>query len=364
MIRGMRQIRLASPSVDRSDRRSVNRVLKSGNLAQGSVVREFEENFSNAIHAENAIAVNSGTSGLLIGLIALGVGAGDEVIVPSFTFAASPNSIVLAGAKPVFVDIDPVTFCLDPTAVEAAVTGKTKAIMVVHLYGHPANMNAIKQIAERHNLLVIEDAAQAHLAIYENQHIGTFGHVSVFSFYPTKNMTSGEGGMIIAKDPEVARNCRLLRNQGMEIRYQNEVIGYNMRMTDIHAALGNSQLRKLNDWTNQRVENATYYLNNIAGMQDIELPESSRHVYHQFTIRIAGKRDEYVEFMKRHGIDTGVYYPNPCHKLKSYNLELSLPYTELACRQVVSIPVHQNLKKKDLQLVSSLTNKFLEGKDI
>jgi perosamine synthetase len=360
----MRQIRLASPTIDLRDRRSVNKVLKSGNLAQGSVVSEFEENFSKVIEAENAIAVNSGTSGLLIGLIALGVSDGDEVIVPSFTFAASPNSIVLAGAKPIFVDIDPLTFCIDPIAIEEAITPKTKAIMPVHMYGHPANMNAIKQIARKYNLLIIEDAAQAHLAIYENQHIGTFGDISVFSFYPTKNMTSGEGGMIIAKDPEVARNCRLLRNQGMEIRYQNEVIGYNMRMTDIHAALGNSQLKKLENWTSRRRENAAYYLSNITGAQVKELPESSRHVYHQFTIRVIEKRDEYAEFMKRHGIDTGVYYPNPCHRLKSYNLDLSLPHTELASKEVISIPVHQNLKKRDLQLISSLTNEFLEGKEI
>ena len=214
-------IPIAKPIIGRDVRRAVNKVLRSGNLTQGPEVLAFEREFSLLVNERECVAVNSGTSALHIALLSLGIGVGDEVIVPSFTFAATANSVALTGAKPVFVDIDISTYNIDSNLIEKAITPLTKAIQVVHLYGLPADMIRIVEIAKRHNLLIIEDAAQAHSASINDQPVGTFGDAAAFSFYPTKNMTSGEGGMIVFKDKEPARIARLYRNQGMEKRYQN-----------------------------------------------------------------------------------------------------------------------------------------------
>ena len=203
------------------------RVLRSGMVAQGPEVAAFEEEFARLCDGRRCIAVNSGTSALHLGMLAAGIGAGDEVIVPSFTFAATANSVKLAGATPIFADIEADSFCIDPAAIEAAITDRTVAIMPVHLYGHPAAMDRIGVIAEKHGLLVVEDAAQAHAATLHGTPVGAMGAVAAFSFYPTKNMTSGEGGMIVTDDPAIERAARLLRNQGMERRYENETIGFN-----------------------------------------------------------------------------------------------------------------------------------------
>jgi len=231
-------ISLARPLIGDEERAAVDRVMASGMIAQGPEVAGFEEDFSKWVDGRTCVAVNSGTSALHLGMLAAGIGPGDEVIVPSFSFAASANAIRLCGADPVFVDIDPASFCLSPQAVEAAVTPRTAAVMPVHLYGHPADMRALSPIAERHGLAVIEDAAQAHGAILDGRPVGSFGAVAAFSFYPTKNMTTGEGGMVVTDDDTVARTVRLLRNQGMEERYRNEVVGFNTRMTDLNAAIG------------------------------------------------------------------------------------------------------------------------------
>jgi dTDP-4-amino-4,6-dideoxygalactose transaminase len=211
----------AKPLIGQDEREAILRVLDSGMLAQGPEVENFEKEFSYFVNQRKCVAVNSGTSGLHMALIAAGIGAGDEVIVPSFTFAATANSVVLAGATPVFVDVEPDTFNINPKAVEAAITRKTKAIQPVHLYGQPANMKDLMQIAAKHGLSVLEDSAQAHLAQFDGKYVGTFGIGATFSFYPTKNMTSGEGGMISCVDDQFARTCKLLRNQGMEKRKRN-----------------------------------------------------------------------------------------------------------------------------------------------
>jgi perosamine synthetase len=242
----------AKPLIGVEEREAVDRVLQSGMLAQGPEVAAFETEFSAIVGNRHCVAVNSGTSGLHMALEAIGMDTGDEVIVPSFTFAATANSVALTGATPVFVDIDPKTFNIDPKAIEAAITPRTKAIQPVHLYGQPASMKEIMDIAKRHNLLVVEDAAQAHMASFDGVPVGAIGDAGIFSFYPTKNMTSGEGGMITTASDEIARQSRLLRNQGMEKRYENEIVGFNTRMTDIHAAIGRVQLRKLAKWTKQR----------------------------------------------------------------------------------------------------------------
>ena len=350
-------ISAAKPIIGDDERQAVDRVLKSGMLAQGPEVAAFEEEFSKYVAGYKCVAVNSGTSALHIALIAADIKAGDEVIVPSFTFAATANSVALAGATPVFVDIDPRTFNIDPTAIEAAITPKTKAIQPVHLYGQPAQMDKILEIAKKHNLLILEDAAQAHLATFNGKYVGSFGIAGTFSFYPTKNMTSGEGGMISCATDEFARICKLLRNQGMEKRYENEVVGFNTRMTDIHAAIGRVQLAKVEEWTKIRQQNAKFLNENLSGVVTPYVIPNAVHVYHQYTIRVSGHdRDKFAQEMTKCGVGNGVYYPIPVHQLPSFNLKFDLTNTTAACKEVISIPVHPSLTQSDLEKVVEVIN--------
>ena len=355
----------AKPILGDDERKAVDEVIASGMVAQGPQVHAFEEEFSSqVVDGVHCVAVNSGTSALHIGLLASGIGEGDEVIVPSFTFAATGNSVALSGAKPVFADVDPVTFNLDPASIEASITDKTAAIMPVHLYGLPANMPEILKIAEKHGLRVFEDCAQAHAASIDGKHVGTFGTFGAFSFYPTKNMTSGEGGMITTSDPEVAREAAMLRNQGMEKRYANEYVGLNNRMTDIHASIGRVQLTKLAGWTKTRQENAAFLSKNITEAVTPVVPESYVHVYHQYTIRLEGatgeERDRFVTALKdEHQVGSGVYYPIPNHRLPSlspYAPGLELPNTEKVAAECVSLPVHPSLSQADLERIVAAVN--------
>ena len=347
----------ARPLIGEEERAAVDRVLQSGMMAQGPEVAAFENEFSTIVADRHCVAVNSGTSGLHMALIAAGIKQGDEVIVPSFTFAATANTVALTGAIPVFVDIDPRTFNIDPLAIEAAITPRTCAIQPVHLYGQPAAMKEIMAIAARHNLFVVEDAAQAHMASLEGKPVGTFGIAGVFSFYPTKNMTSGEGGMISTSSDEFARQCRLLRNQGMEQRYMNEIVGFNTRMTDIHAAIGRVQLTKLSAWTTRRRSNAKFLDDNLKDVVTPYVAPNAIHVYHQYTIRIPGHvRDEFALEMTKRGIGNGVYYPIPVHQLDSFGLNLDLPETTRASKEVLSIPVHPSLSQGELETIVSVIN--------
>ena len=352
----MKSIPLAKPQITREERKAVNRVLKSLSLAQGPEVKSFESEFSRLVENRECVAVNSGTSALHLCLIALGIGPGDEVIVPSFTFAATANVVALVGATPVFVDIDPLTYCLNPSLVKSAITAKTKAIIVVHLYGLPADMVSITKIAKENCLLVVEDAAQAHMASIDGKMVGTFGDAAAFSFYPTKNMTSGEGGMIVLRESDKARTCRLLRNQGMEKRYQNEVPGFNLRMTDIHAAIGLVQLKKLPEMTEKRLQNAAFLSENLLTESVPFVPQGHKHVFHQYTVRIKEKREQFSAKLHELGIGNDVYYPTQVHKLPSFNLSIELPETEIATREVLSLPVHPGLRKKDLNRIASTFN--------
>ena len=352
----MRIIPLAKPQVGRREIRAVVKVLKSLNLAQGPEVKAFESEFSRIVGDRDCVAVNSGTSALHLSLLALGVTKGDEVIVPSFTFAATANVVALVGATPVFVDIDPRTFNVNPELILKAVTSKTKAIIVVHLFGLPANMKRISQIAKENSLLLIEDAAQAHMAKIGEDFVGTFGDAAAFSFYPTKNMTSAEGGMVVLSNSNDARTCRLLRNQGMEIRYQNEIVGYNLRMTDIHASIGRIQLEKLNRMTDKRIANAEYLTNRLESNSTPFVPEGYVHVYHQYTLRVEKEREEFSKYLLSNGIDNGVYYPTPVHKLPSFNGSYQLAETEKASKEVLSLPVHPGLRKRDLDRIIRIFN--------
>lgn len=347
----------AKPLIGDEERAAVDRILRSGMLAQGPEVAAFEDEFSGLVAQRHCIAVNSGTSGLHLALTALGVTQGDEVIVPSFTFAATANAVALTGATPVFADIDPQTFNIDPAAIEAAITSRTRAIQPVHLYGQPAAMKEIMAIAARYDLIVAEDSAQAHMASLDGTPVGAFGATGVFSFYPTKNMTSGEGGMISTASDVVARQCRLLRNQGMEKRYVNEIIGFNTRMTEIHAAIGRVQLTKLARWTEQRRVNAKFLDENLQGVVIPFVSPGAFHVYHQYTIRVIGHdRDAFAAEMVKRGVGNGVYYPIPVHQLPSFGHTFDLPETTRATNEVLSIPVHPSLSQGDLETIVSVVN--------
>ncbi|WIK64642.1 DegT/DnrJ/EryC1/StrS family aminotransferase [Gleimia hominis] len=352
----------AHPLIGEDEIEAVSEVLRSGMVAQGPQVAAFEEEFSNQmVSGAHSVAVNSGTSALHIGLLASGIGPGDEVIVPSFTFAGTGNSVAITGASPVFADIELDYYCLDPQAVEAAITPKTRGIMPVHLYGHPANMPALKEIAQKHDLMLFEDAAQAHGAGIDGQKVGTFGTFGAFSFYPTKNMTSGEGGMITTGDDELARKARLIRNQGMEKRYANELVGLNNRMTDIHAAIGRTQLKKVEAWTKKRQENAAFLTQNLEGVVTPKVAPGAEHVYHQYTIRVEDTdRDRFMEALRdEYQIGSGVYYPIPNHRLPSlapYAPNLELPATEEAAKHVVSLPVYPSLTQEELDRIVTAVN--------
>ncbi len=354
-------IPVAKPLIGEEERAAVDRVLRSGMLAQGPEVAAFEQEFSQALAGgRECVAVSSGTAGLHLGLLASGVGPGDEVIVPSFTFAATANAVALTGATPVFADIDPDYFCLDPEAVRAAITPRTRAIMPVHLYGQPADLAALGALASEHGLAVFEDAAQAHGASLDGAPVGTFGSFAMFSLYPTKNMTSGEGGMISCATAEIARTARLLRNQGMERQYANELVGFNQRMTDIHAAIGRVQLTRLPEWTARRQANAAFLSANLRGVVTPKVRPGATHVYHQYTIRVAGDRDRMVQALREeHGVGTGVYYPIPNHQLAPlarYAVGVELPETARAAAEVISLPVHPSLSEADLDRIVTAVN--------
>ncbi|MFK4729872.1 DegT/DnrJ/EryC1/StrS family aminotransferase [Agromyces mediolanus] len=351
----------AKPIIGDEERAAVDRVLQSGMVAQGPEVAAFEREFAEAlVDGRESVAVNSGTSGLHLGLLAAGIGPGDEVIVPSFTFAATANSVALTGATPVFADIEPAQFTLDPAAVEAAVTERTAAIMPVHLYGHPAHMTELQAVADRHGLAIFEDAAQAHGASLGGRKVGTFGRFAMFSLYPTKNMTSGEGGMVTCETPELVRNVKLLRNQGMEAQYQNEVVGFNARMTDIHAAIGRVQLTKVGAWTETRRANAALLDRELRGVVVPPVADGAVHVYHQYTVRVPDDRDGFVAALKNeYQVGSGVYYPVPNHRLASltkYAPGLHLEETERAAAEVVSLPVHPSLTTRDLERIVEAVN--------
>jgi perosamine synthetase len=348
----------ARPLIGEEERAAVDRVLRSGMLAQGPEVAAFEQEYADHFRlGRRCVAVNSGTSALHLGLLACGVRAGDEVIVPSFTFAATANAVALTGATPVFADIDPVTFCLDPAAVAAAVTRRTVGVLPVHLYGHPADMPGLEAVADQHGLQLFEDAAQAHGAELDGTPVGSFGSFGAFSLYPTKNMTSGEGGMVSVAQPTVERLVRLYRNQGMERQYANEVVGFNNRMTDIHAAIGRVQLTKVGGWTRQRQRNAAFLSAHLTGVTTPTTSPGATHVFHQYTIRIPQDRDGFARALREeHAIGSGAFYPTPVHRLASFTSDAELPETEVAARECLSLPVHPSLSSDDLERIVTAVN--------
>jgi dTDP-4-amino-4,6-dideoxygalactose transaminase len=351
-------IPIARPQMGEEEKELVWSVLSSGALAQGARVRELEERFSAFVGAPHAVATSSGTTALHLALLGYGVGAGDEVITVPFTFIASANSIIFTGARPVFVDVEEATFNIDPSQVEAAVTPRTRAIMPVSLYGQPADMPALASIAERHGLALVEDAAQAHGAAISDRMSGTWG-AGCFSFYPTKNMTTGEGGMVTTADAELADRVRLMREHGMKVRYHHETLGYNFRMTDIHASIGLAQLTKLAANNARRRAIAARYDAELEGVITPTVRPGITHVYHQYTLRVA-RRDDFAERMLARGVGTAIYYPIPVHRQKPFQAlgygDQHFPITERLTEQVLSIPVHPSLTDDEVSTVIAAVN--------
>ncbi|GAB3229795.1 DegT/DnrJ/EryC1/StrS family aminotransferase [Glycomyces halotolerans] len=346
----------ARPHIGQAEIDAAVAVLRSGQVVQGPEVAAFEDEFQKVADTAHCVAVNSGTSALQLALMALGLGPGDEVIVPSFSFAATANAVRLVGAEPVFADIEPASFCIDPDSVASLIGPNTAAIMPVHLYGHPADMTRLVSLAERHSLTIVEDACQAHGAELDGRRVGSFGALGAFSFYPTKNMHALEGGMITTDDPQLARRLRLLRNQGMETRYANEIVGANMRMTDVAAAIGRVQLGRLAEWTEQRRSNAARLDARLTALAPPPVAAGAHHVYHQYTVRAAG-RDDVQARLKDAGIGSAVYYPVPIHRLAPYrDSKADLPETDRAADEVLSLPVHPSLTVDELDRVADAVN--------
>ena len=351
-------IPIARPQMGPEERDRVWEAMASGSLAQGPRVRELEEAFAAFIGVGHAVATSSGTTALHLALLGYDIGAGDEVITVPFTFIASANSILYTGARPVFVDIDEDTFTLDTHLIEAAITPRTKAIMPVSLYGLPAPMTAISEIAERHGLAVVEDAAQAHGAAIGDRKSGSWG-IGAFSFYPTKNMTTGEGGMLTTDDGELAERMRLLREHGMKVRYHHDMVGYNFRMTDIAAAIGLAQLPKLPQYNDRRRAIAARYDAELRGVITPSVPPGVTHVFHQYTIRVA-ERDGFADRLKERGVGSAIYYPIPVHRQKPFLAlgygDETYPVTERLTEQVLSIPVHPSLSDDEVATVIGAVN--------
>ncbi len=358
--RTQHRIPIAKPMITDDEKRRVMEVLDSGRLVAGAKVKEFEHSFADYLGAGSAVATSSGTTALQVTLEALGIGAGDTVITTPFTFVATSNAIIHAGARPLFVDVDPHTYNLDPQAVEDAIKReKARAILCVHLYGLPADLGALREIARRHSALLIEDSAQAHGARYDDRKVGTFGDAAIFSFYPSKNITTGEGGMIITTDAQVEHRARVLVNVGQDGagEYVYEVIGYNYRMTDLSAALGLGQLEHLDEYNARRRANAARLTEGLGRSRWLMTPVEPRecfHVYNQYTIRVPQSRDRLVKYLNDQGIGTRVYYPSLVPNSPAYRrlgFAGQFPAAETLAREVLSLPVHPALAEGDLERI-------------
>lgn len=358
-------IPIARPVLNDDEIQSVTNVLKSGILCQSSKVREFEREFAEYIGVKHAVATSSGTTALHTTLLAHGIKNGDEVITTPFTFIATSNSILFCNAKPVFADVDERTFNINPNLIEEKITDKTKALLIVHLYGQPCDMKPITKICKDNDLVLIEDACQAHGAEYNGRGLGSFG-TGCFSFYPTKNIITGEGGIITTNDAGIAKTSRMLRDHGSSKRYHHDILGYNYRMTDLNAAIGIEQLKKLEKLNKKRIANAEFLTKGISRIRGLLPPlimPNTRHVFNQYTIRVTGdfplSREELMQRLEKRGIETRVYYPIPIYKQPFYK-ELgygsNLSVSEMLAREVLSLPVHPMLTDKDLEAIVEALN--------
>ena len=358
-------IKLAHPVIEEDEKRAVIAALESGQLAQGPRVAAFEQAFAAYVGTKHAVAVANGTAALHLALLAHGITAEDDVIVPAFSFAATANTVLLAGARPVFVDVSDDDFNIDVSAIDAATTPRTRAIVAVHLYGQMCDIDAVAAICARRGLVLIEDAAQAVGASVGTIRAGSAG-TGCFSFYATKNLTTGEGGTITTSDDAVAERARLLRSQGEPTRYVTDELGYNYRLTEIAAALGHAQLPKLDARNDVRRANAAHLNDLLTGNEKIVIPRElpgRRHVWHQYTVRVtAGReaRDLLQASLRERGIESATFYPTPIHKQPLYQRlgygDAEMPVAERLAGEVLSLPVHPALSASDVEAIAAAVN--------
>ena len=328
-------------------------ILQSGYYILGDEVKKFEEDFSDMIRIKYAVSVNSGSDALFLAINSLGVGNDDEVITVSHTFISTADAIVRTGVKPIFVDINPETYCIDVSKIEDKIIDKTKAILVVHIYGHPIDMDPISKLANKYNLFLIEDACQAHGAEYKDLKVGSIGDVGCFSFYPTKNLGAyGDGGMIVTNDSELSEKSIQLRSYGQIRKYHHDFIGFNSRLDEIQASILRVKLKNLENWNNRRRKIAELY-NKLLQQSDVILIDEKKyckHVYHQYVIR--SKNREYLkEELLNKGIQTQIHYPIPVHFQKFYlnsSMKFVLPVTEEICNEILSLPMYPGLKDDEI----------------
>jgi perosamine synthetase len=354
------RIPIARPFVGEEERRAVAEVLAGEVFAKGARVESFERAFAQRHAAAHGIATSSGTSALTTALCAHGIGPGAEVIVPSFSFFATASSVLLAGATPVFADIDPATFCLSVAAAEAAITKLTRAILVVHLYGLPAALPEFEALCAANGLVLLEDAAQAHGATVAGRPVGSRS-TAAFSFFATKNITTFEGGMVLTQDAEVARRARMLRNHGRDGGLEHAIVGANFRMTELAAAIGLVQLARLEEITRRRNENARCLSECLRGVATPQVPPDRTHVFHQYTVRAPERRDRLLEALNERGIEARAYYRRPIHRepaLVNERIRIAgeLFETERASREVLSLPVHPGVGEAELSYIVNNLN--------
>lgn len=364
---------VAEPEIGEEELRNVVEAVKSGWVSsKGKFIEEFENSFARYIGVKYGVATSSGTTALHLALAALGVGPGDEVVVPDLTFAATINAVLYVGARPVIADVDPSYWCLDPRELERAITERTKAVMVVHLYGHPCDMDAIMEVAERHGLYVVEDAAEAHGAEYRGRKVGGFGHVSCFSFYGNKIITTGEGGMCLTNDEELAERMRVLRDHGMDPkrRYWHNFVGFNYRMTNLQAALGVAQLGKIGRFVEKKRMIARWYAEELSSVKGIALhPEMpwAKCVYWLYSILVDEEktglsRDELAQRLQRYGIETrNLFYP--LHEMPPYQgyATSSYPTSSAISRRGLSLPSSVKLKEEDVAFIAQRIREAIKG---
>ncbi|MGB9959155.1 MAG: DegT/DnrJ/EryC1/StrS family aminotransferase [Candidatus Bathyarchaeales archaeon] len=366
-------IPINAPQIGEEEIDAVVKVLRSGvlthGLGEGPMVKKFEEDFARFVEAKYALAVNSGTAALHMAIIGAGIKHGDEVILPSFTFVATAETVVLAGAKPVFVDIAPENYNISPEKIKKAITRKTKAIVAVDLYGSPADLKPIREIADEYGLKLIEDAAQAHGAVYNGKPVGAYADMACWSFYASKNMTTGEGGMITTNDKEMAEKLKLLRSHGEKEKYKSILLGHNYRMPEIQAAIGCAQLAKLSVFLAKRRENAERLTEKLGKAKKLQLPtepKNCRNSWYLYTVRFKGSKSEernaVVEKLRQNGIGAEVYYACPIHLMPYYRKfgECRLPETEKASEQVFSLPVHPGVTLEQIDFIGETVLHYVE----
>ena len=341
--------------VDDNIRKAVIDVLNSGRYVKGEKLRSFEEDFADFCGAKYAVGVNSGTSAILLSLMAIGIKKGDEVITPAHTFVATASPIVFLGGTPVYADIEEETYTINPNDIERKITKNTKAIIPVHLYGHPCDMDLIEDIAKDHGLYIIEDACQAHGSTYRGKKVGTIGDIGCFSFFPSKNVTVlGEGGMVVTDNEEQGRKISMLRDHGRREKQVHEILGLNFRMSEIHAAIGQEELKHVFVWNRRRREIAAQY-NSLLSDLDLVTPIEktwAEHVYHLYVIRTK-QRDKIMKYLKKKGVSTGIHYPIPLHKQPCMmaDTNLHLPVTEKCVNEILSLPMHPQLSYNEVKYI-------------